>query len=151
MKNRLSFPMVVAPEENGTGYTVTFPDLPEAITGGFDSSEALSLTADCLEEAIAGRIVDGREIPEPSDLQSGQYLIPCPAPTAAKAALYLAMKQAGLSKAGLAARLGVDEKVVRRLLDPRHQSRFRNLTVALELLGQRLVVDFQETESLVMR
>ena len=47
--------------------------------------------ADCLEEAIAGRIGDGREIPKASRAARGERLVPVPTPVAAKAALYLAM------------------------------------------------------------
>jgi antitoxin HicB len=38
---------------------------------------------------------------------------------AAKAALYLAMREAGISNVQLARKLGCDEKEVRRMLDPR--------------------------------
>ena len=39
---------------------------------------------------------------------------------AAKAALVLAFRDSGLSRLAFARRLGVDDKVVRRMLDPRH-------------------------------
>ena len=45
---------------------VTCRDLPEAITQGETREEALAEAADCLEEAIAARIDDGRDIPSPS-------------------------------------------------------------------------------------
>jgi len=38
----------------------------------------------------------------------------------AKAALYVAMQDAGITKVQLAKRLGVDAKEVRRLLDPHY-------------------------------
>ena len=59
-----SFPAKLTPEDAG-GYMVTFPDLPEAITSGTDLREALSEAANCLQEAIAGRIVRKDEIPPP--------------------------------------------------------------------------------------
>ena len=67
-------------------------------------------------------------------------MVPVPAQTAAKAALYLALREAGLSKRQLAARLGCDEKEVRRLLDPRHPSKLPRLQAALVALGKRLTV-----------
>lgn len=79
------------------GFVVTFPDVPEAITQGDDVPEALQQAADCLEEAIAGRIRRHEPIPEPSSVEPEQYTIALPAPTAAKAALSLALRQAKLT------------------------------------------------------
>jgi antitoxin HicB len=58
----------------------------------------------------------------------------------AKAALYLALYESGVSKKQLAARLGCDEKEVRRLLDPRHPSKLPRLQTALAVLGRRLAL-----------
>jgi antitoxin HicB len=67
-------------------------------------------------------------------------VVPVPAQTAVKAALYLALRETGLSKVELAARLGCDEKEVRRLLDPRHPSKLPRLQAALAALGKRLAL-----------
>jgi len=131
---RFSYPAKLTPEEDG--FVVTFRDLPEAITQGNDLAHALEEGADCLDEAIAGRIDDGEEIPPPSRKQKGEHLVAVPVHTAMKAALYLAMKDAGLSKSELARRLGVNEKAVRRLLDPHHATRVSAIERALALLGK---------------
>src|SRR5580658_3209642 len=102
---------------------VSFRDIPEAITQGKGEEDALWQAADCLEEAIAGRIADGREIPKASRAARGERLIPVPAPMAAKVALYLALAEAGMTKAQLARKLDCDEKEVRRLLDPKHPTK----------------------------
>src|SRR5437016_11592530 len=103
------YPATLRPETGG-GFTVQFRDLPEAITGGKDRSDALLQAVDCLDEAIAGRIADELEIPEPSTLRRKQIPVPLPATMAAKAALYLAIHDAGVSKIELARRLKLDEK-----------------------------------------
>jgi antitoxin HicB len=123
---------------------ITFRDLSEAITQGRGGKDALWQAADCLEEVIAGRIADGREIPQPSRASRSERLIPVPAPMAAKAALYLAMKGAGITNVDLARKLGCDEKEVRRMLDPRHPTKLPRINEALELLGKRLVVSVEE-------
>jgi antitoxin HicB len=64
---------------------------------------------------------------------------------ATKAALYLALCQAGIAQVELASRLHCDEKEVRRLLDPRHASKLSRLESALAALGQQLVVGMQAT------
>lgn len=133
-----AYPASLIPERNGL--TVRFPDLPEAITSGRDRSDALRQAADCLDEAIAGRISDNLEIPEPSSPRKKEVLVPLPAPMAAKAALYLAMKAAHVSNCELARRLGLDEREIRRMLDPRHATRLARIQTVLEALGKRLVV-----------
>ena len=63
------------------------------------------------------------------------------AATAAKAALALALRESRLSRVTLAQRLGVDEKAVRRMLDPRHRTAVHRIEAALRMLGQELVVE----------
>jgi antitoxin HicB len=143
MEGRFIFPASFRPAEEG-GFVVTFPDLPEAITQGDDEGDALAQAADCLDEAIAGRITRGEMIPEPSRARRGARAIAVPAPTAAKAALYLALRAAGWTKSDLARRLGVDEKEVRRLLDPRYGSKLPAIAAALRELGKTLVIDTRD-------
>lgn len=119
---------------------VTFRDIREAITQGEGEDDALRQAADCLEEAIAGRIADGREIPKASKPARRERLIPLPAPMAAKAALYLAMREAHMTNVQLARKLGCDEREVRRMLDPRHPTKLPRIKDALDILGMRLVV-----------
>lgn len=118
---------------------VTFEDIPEAITQGDTTAEALAQAADALEEAIAGRIRRGDPIPEPSPAEDHHRVL-VPAQTAAKAALYLALRETGTSRSELASRLGCDEKEVRRLLDPRHPSKLPRIQRALAALGKGLAV-----------
>jgi antitoxin HicB len=125
-------------------FVITFRDVPEAITQGKGEKDALWQAADCLEEAIAGRIADGREIPKGSRAARGERLIPVPAPMAAKAALYVAMREVGLTNVQLARKLGCDEKEVRRMLDPRHPTKLPRIKEALDVLGKRLVVSVEE-------
>lgn len=135
-----SFPVSLAPEERDGGFVVTLPDFPEAITQGEDRADALVQAGDALEEAVAGRMRRGDPIPSPSVPAEGQLTVPVPALTAAKAALYLAMREEGIRKSELAERLGCDEKEVRRLLDPRHPSKLGRLQEALAAMGQTLSV-----------
>ena len=66
--------------------------------------------------------------------------MPVPAQVAVKAALYTAVREAGIKNTELARRLGADEKEVRRLLDPHHRSKLPRLEAALEVLGKKLVI-----------
>jgi antitoxin HicB len=145
-----AYPAILTPEKKGH-FTVQFPDLPEAITSGRNLADALVQASDCLEEAIAGRISDGLEIPEPSvprhrrgtRAPGKDAIVLLPAAMAAKAALYLAIRAAGVSNSELARRLDVHEREIRRLLDPRHATRLVRIRQVLEALGQRLVVSLE--------
>jgi antitoxin HicB len=144
MMRSLAYPATLMPDRKAGGFTVTFPDLPEAITQGEDRLDALEQAADCIEEAIAGRIRRGDEIPAPSKRKASQTVVPVPPLMAAKAALYLAMREAKMSNVKLAKQLGCDEKDVRRMLDPRHNSRITALQAALAVLGKKIVVAVED-------
>ena len=59
---------------------------------------------------------------------------------AAKLALHDAMLAGGVSNVALAKRLGVDEKQVRRMINPLLNSRMSDLERALKLLGKRVEI-----------
>ncbi|GFO54636.1 hypothetical protein GMSM_16430 [Geomonas sp. Red276] len=123
-------------------FLVRFPDLSGAATDAKTRDEALAEAEDCLAEAVAGYLVRRERVPEPAFSGSNASVVLDPL-LAAKAALNNAMLDAGLSRTELAARLGVDEKVVRRLLDPKHQSHIRAVLRAAALLGLKAEVRFE--------
>jgi antitoxin HicB len=57
-----------------------------------------------------------------------------------KAAVYLAIKEQGLSKSDLARRMDLDEKEARRILGPKHATKVPTLERALHTLGKRVEV-----------
>lgn len=137
------YAVVLTPDEEEGGFVVGFPDFPEAITQGKDAEDALGQASDCLDEAIANRMVMGLPIPKPSRIDKGKYAVTLPAQTAAKAALYVALREAKISNTQLARRLHCDEKEVRRLLDPHHPSKLPRIESAMAAVGCRLVVGLQ--------
>ncbi|MGD9159249.1 MAG: type II toxin-antitoxin system HicB family antitoxin [Desulfobacteraceae bacterium] len=126
------------------GFLVVFRDIPFAATEGKTIKEALTQAVDCLEEAIASCIDDGELIPKPSKPQKNEYQIMLPAQTAAKTALYIAVKKTGISNSELARRINVDEKEVRRMLNPRHPTKLPRIEKALASLGHHLSVTLLE-------
>ena len=52
-----------------------FPDVPEAITGGRDRAEALTMAEDALTTALVGYAHAQWEIPTPSQPVAGQELV----------------------------------------------------------------------------
>lgn len=131
-------------EKHGKGFHVRFPDFPEALTGGDDLEDTFLEAADCLAEAIAGRITRGEDIPPPSKPRRGQHLIGVPLYLAAKLALYLAVREQRIPNTELARRLRVSETVVRRMLSPKHDTKPEKIQAALLALGKRIVVSFED-------
>ena len=138
------FPAIFTPDNESGGYVVTFPDVPPAITEGNTFKEALKMAEDCLEEAIAAYISENLSIPKASRAKKGQHAIHLSAGMSAKAALYVAVSETGVSKTELARRLGVDEKEVRRMLSPRHQTKLSRIEKGLASLGYQLSVSLQK-------
>lgn len=134
------YPVQLTPDSVDGGFTVTCRDFPEVITQGDTVTDCLAEAADCLEEGIASCIKRGADIPDPSAPQDGEQLVAVPLSMSLKAALYQAMKEERISKSELARRMGIDEKDVRRMLDPRHPTKAPVLERALALLGRRVVV-----------
>ena len=142
MANRYSYPIDLHEEPEG-GFSVTFPDFEEAFTDGDSVAEAISEGADCLEEALAGRIVRHDDIPAPSPAKGRPTAVPG-AILAAKTALYEALREERLSINAFAVSMGVQEREVLRMLDPGHATKIGRLEEALARFGKRLVVSVEE-------
>ncbi len=136
-----AYPAVFSRDDEGR-FLVSFPDFPSAHTDGADASEATVEAIDCLGSSIAFAMVDKAIVPKPSRLKRGQKLIPVPLWIVAKLALYWAIRELGISQSELARRLNVGETVVRRMLDPNHDTRLEKIQAALEALGKRVVLAY---------
>lgn len=139
---RYAYPCILTPEEGG-GFFVRFPDVPGALTCGDDRAEALAMAEDALAVALAGYVQQQRDIPIPSSVKEGQEIATLPPLVAAKLALYMAMRQQGVTKVALATRLGLSESVVRRLVNLDHRSHISQVEKALRAVGRRLTVEDQ--------
>jgi antitoxin HicB len=136
MRYVYAYDLVAQPEG---GFTVTFPDVPEAITQGEDEEEAAAMAQDALISALSFYTDNDEPLPRPSPAR-GRRVVRLPPLVAAKLALHDAMVSGGISNVVLARRLGVDEKVVRRMRDPLHKSGIDQIDAALHALGRRIEV-----------
>lgn len=127
--------------DEGGGLVATFPDVPEAITGGRGHAEALAMAEDALATALAGYVHEKWDIPTPSEAVEGQVSVPVPTVVAAKLALYSAMRAQRITKVELADRLGVSESAVRKLTNPDHRSHVSQVQKALRAVGRTLKVE----------
>ena len=136
---RYAYPCVLARDDGGV--SISFPDVPEALTCGEDRAEAVAMARDALAAALAGYVHERWDIPAPSPAVDGRELIPVPPVTAAKLALYTAMRVHGITNVELAARLDISETAIRKLLNPDHRSHIGQVERALRAVGRTLVVE----------
>ena len=127
------------------GLLVTFPAVPEAITGGADEAEATANAIEALEVALLTYAKDGRPLPAPTSKRPAgdERAIAPSAATTAKLAFITAFAESGLTRVALAAQLGKAEGEVRRMLDPYHATKLPALEAGLRALGKRLVVSVE--------
>ena len=128
-----AYPCKLTPGEEG-GYLVTFPDVPEAITGGATRSNALEMAEDALATALAGYVHEEWYIPEPSLPAKGQDVVSVPAVVAAKLMLYSAMRVQHIAPMELASRLGISELAARKVANRTWYLPFVRLRRPFELL-----------------
>ncbi len=138
---RYAYPCKIKPSSDG-GYSVRFPDVYGANTGGDTYAEAKFQAHDCLTAALRGYIRCDEDMPIPSKVKKGQELIPVPPLVAAKMSIYTAMRRQGISNAALAQQLGLQEASIKKLVHPDCLTPWSQLDRAMELLGCcRLVVE----------
>lgn len=139
----LEYPVTLEDGDEGA-VVATFRDVPEAITEGDTRDEALANAIEALGLALITYPRRCLALPKPSLPETGETLVPVDAATAAKVAVLDAFRRADITKAELARRLGVDEKEVRRILDPLHTTKIATLANALSAMGRRLVVSIED-------
>ena len=91
---RYVYPCVLTPETNG-GYSVSFPNVPEALTCGDDRDEALAMAEDALAVALGSYMQCREDIPVPDTAAGEQEMVAVPLVVAAKLFLYTAMSGRG--------------------------------------------------------
>ncbi len=134
---RYAYPYVAAPEPESE-FFISFPDIPEALTGAATATEVEGVARDALVTALSFYTDAGRPTPAPSH---GHKLVEVPVLAALKLALHDAMLARGMSNVALARQMGTDEKAIRRMRDPTQATKVDSLEAALRLLGRRAEVN----------
>jgi antitoxin HicB len=114
--------------KDGKFITVTFPDIPEAITFGNNRAHALDFD-------------DMRPVPMPSKPRRGQAVVELSPSVAAKVLLLNEMLRQKVRPIDLARRLGTTKQEVNRLTNLRHPTKIDRIDAALRALGKRLYVE----------
>ncbi|MBC3830946.1 type II toxin-antitoxin system HicB family antitoxin [Undibacterium amnicola] len=133
----MQYPALFTRDELGL-ITVTFRDIPEALTQGRDEIEAKENAQDALITAMEFYFEDRRSVPTPSGRCTGEVLIPLPFSISVKVALLNEMIAQGVSAAELARRLESSPQNVNRIMKLDHATKIDTLDSAFKQLGKSL-------------
>lgn len=125
-------------EADEAGYTVSFRDIPEALTSGATLEDARDMAVDALATAMDFYFEDKRPVPLPSRPRRGEERIELPASLAAKVLLLNEMLAQKVSPAELARRLHTRAQDVQRVIDLAHVTKIDTIASAFTALGKRL-------------
>lgn len=137
---KIAYPASFEAQPDG-GFTVTFPDFPEAITEGDTLEQARFNAAECLSLVLDVRMEEGDAIPLPLLSEDGEFIEP-DAATQAALLVHLTREAEQKSLTDLARALGSSWPAAKRLEDPRHPPTIKQLERAAAALGKRLVLSF---------
>ncbi|MBF0502977.1 MAG: type II toxin-antitoxin system HicB family antitoxin [Candidatus Riflebacteria bacterium] len=140
---QFTYPVLLTTADEG-GFVVSCRDLPEVVTQGEDLEDAIDNAEGALQAAIEYRIEQDMDIPASSRRKKNEHMATVPILTAMKAALYLATRGKRGMNAKLSLALDLDEKEVRRMLDPHHATKATTIERALAVLGHRLIVSVEK-------
>lgn len=139
----LSYPAKFTTGSDGR-ILVEFTDLSRVAIDGKDAREAMEEAIDALGSDLSIRLPRREEIPAPSRAKRGHRMVPVPFWLAPKLALFVAMRHQHVSNSELARRLGVHERVVRRMLDLQHATKSEKIQGALAVLGKQMTVEVRD-------
>jgi antitoxin HicB len=120
------------------GFTVSFRDIPEALTCADTREEAIEMAADALRTAMDFYFEDRRPVPLPSTARRNEVLVALPASIWAKVLLLNEMLTQGVTQAELARRLGTRPQQVSRIVDLGHPTKIDTIGAALASMGREL-------------
>lgn len=137
--NSIRYPAILEPAPEG-GFTVTFPDIEEAVTEGDDLDAAIFNAAEALTLCLEQRIDEGVPIPKPGRTPRGAVLIEPAAAVQAAVLIRRAREDQGRSVADLARALHTSWPAAQRLERSGGNPTIKQLERAAAALGKRLVV-----------
>jgi antitoxin HicB len=148
----ITYRVKLKPDDNGT-LLVTCPDLPEVATFGENIPDALKHARDAIEEAIAARIHEGRDLTAPEANRRGyafggspkrrSHAVRLSALTSLKVALYQHLRENEITRAELGRRLNWKRESIDRLFRLNHASRLDQIEAAFGAIDRRLDIEIE--------
>lgn len=134
------YPAIFIYDENEKRYTVSFPDLAEAITEGETYEETCFNAAEVLTLTLEARADENIDIPQPSTIKKAELIAPS---AKVQAALLMRWAKGDHTTAEVARLLNTSWPAIARLEDPHHWPNLRQLERAANAIGQRLIITLE--------
>lgn len=138
---KIRYQAILEPQPEG-GFTVTFPDIPEAITEGDTREEAIFNATEALGLCLDVRMEQDEALPKPTRTEGGEWITPS-APVQAAVALKHLRESQGKTLSDMARLLGTSWPAAQRLERPNANPTLRQLDRAAAATGKRLVLSFE--------
>lgn len=137
------YELKIEPDDNDT-WLVTSPQFEELVSFGDTQEAACRNGSNAIEEAIAGRISRGADIPPPLKETGGRgRFVEVPAIVFLKSALYMILREKGWTRADLMRALNRKREHIDRLFRLDHNSRLDTLEEAFKAVGVPLGFDVE--------
>ncbi|MEQ1966848.1 type II toxin-antitoxin system HicB family antitoxin [Xenorhabdus nematophila] len=131
------YPAKFIKEDNG--YTVTFRNIPEAITCGADIPEAMEMAEDVLLSCVEIYFDMDNNFPLPDpEIQEGEQWVYLPDSVYAKILLNNELLKANINKAELSRLTGIRPPEIQRILAPHHATKIDTISRAIAAIGKKL-------------
>lgn len=131
----MKYPVLI--EKDDDGFMASFPDIPEALTGGDTYQETLELAAGALVTAFEFYFEDQRPVPMPSDA-GDMPVIEVPLSVWAKVLVLNGMLENRLTQTELANRMGIRKQEMQRIVNLDHATKIDTLAQAMKAMGKTL-------------
>lgn len=138
--NTIRYQAIFAPQPEG-GFTVTFPDIPEAITEGDSREEAEFNAAEVLSLCLDVRLEQGEPLPAAHKVEGGEWIAPF-ASVQVAAALKEIRESQGKTLSDMARLLNTSWPAAQRLERADANPTLKQLDRAATAMGKRLVLSF---------
>ncbi|MBP3194338.1 MAG: type II toxin-antitoxin system HicB family antitoxin [Cardiobacteriaceae bacterium] len=130
-------------EKDTDGITVSFRDIPEAITCGQTLEEAKFMAEDALLTAIEFYFEDNKFIPSPSQPHEGEIAVYFPDGAYSKVLLHNALLEKNISEVQLANAIGASSFEIQGILDVRQLTKIDVVGKALNAIGKNLCMSVE--------
>jgi len=130
-------------------YSISFRDIPEALSQGFSFNEAKTMAVDALSTGFQFYFEDFRKVPVPSAAEKDEVLINVPLALWAKVLLLNKMLDLNISKSELARRLNTTRQQVQRIFDAGQNTKIETVHKALGVIGYSLELNLFENNDLI--
>lgn len=138
MNFNLCYPATIRQAKDG--FTVTFRDVPGAISEGDTPTQALEEARDALALVLEDILEDGDELPQPSKARKGEHLVAVPADVAGRVLLRFIRDHTGLKKSDAARLVHMSRQSYGQIEERGRNLSLKKFNEVADALGYEVIV-----------